>query len=87
MKLFLGALWRQVPVHIDKATTIPGQLGIVAKKSDGNNESWKAYMGVTLKSQTEKEDIDIIIQHGDSLTEEEARKWFPDIELKYRRRI
>ena len=85
MKLFLGALWRQVPVRLDENVTVPGQLGIVAKKSDGDkNETWKAYMGVTMSPKTEKEDIDIIIAHGDSLTEDEARKWFPDIELKYR---
>lgn len=86
MKLFLGALWRQVPVRINEDVTFPGQLGIVAKKSDGDkNETWKAYMAVTLKQKSEKEDIDTIIKHGDSLTEDEAVKWFPDIELKYRR--
>lgn len=85
MKKFLGALWKQVPVRIDEDVTVPGQLGIVAKKSDGDkNETWKAYMGVTMIPKTEKEDIDIIIAHGDYLTEDEARKWFPDIELKYR---
>lgn len=82
-KLFLGALWRQVPVRIDGTTTIPGQLGIVAKKSD-NSESWKAYIGVTMNPRTENEDIDIIIQNGSPLTEEEAIKWFPDIKFPYR---
>lgn len=83
MKNFLGSAWKQVPVKIDDNISIPGQLGIVAKKSDGD-ESWKAYMGVTLKQQTEIEDVITIIESGVPLPEEDARLWFPDIKLPYR---
>lgn len=84
MKLFLGAIWKEsVPVMADEHNTLTGQIGVVAKKSDGD-ESWKAYIGVTLNPQTEQKDIDTIIERGIPLTEDEARKWFPDIELKYR---
>lgn len=84
MKYFLGAIWKEsIPVIVDKDNTLQGQLGIVAKKSDGD-ESWKAYCGVTLNHQTKLEDIDTIVKRGVPLNEDEARKWFPDIELKYR---
>lgn len=83
IKLFLGALWRQVPVRLDKDVTVHGQLGMVAKKSDGS-ETWKAHIGVTMNPKTEQEDIDAIVLHGSPLPEEEALRWFPDIKLKYR---
>ena len=91
MKNFLGGIWKQAPVIQEDGEVISSLLiGIVAKKSDGD-ESWKAYVGLVggdnsrVAIETEKKDIQTIFDHGDPLTEEEARNWFPHIDLPYRK--
>jgi len=89
MKKFLGAIWKEVPLIYSDGSAVRVLFGIVAKQSDGD-ESWKAYCGAVDLSNPEKafekesNDIAIIMKHGEKLSEDEARKWFPEIKLKYR---
>lgn len=89
MKNFIAAIWKTIPVISSEGKMqIDSMLGIVAKKSDGD-ESWKAYIGIVGMDRfnadltKERKDIEKIMKHGAELTEIEARKWFPDIKLKY----
>ena len=85
MKNLLSAIWKEVPVLMDKSgTKSRGQLGIVAKQSDGD-PSWCAYCGVIMYNDSEKADIQTIMNLGDKLLEDQARAWFPDIKLPYRK--
>lgn len=90
MKNFLAALWKTIPsISAEGKIIMQLQLGIIAKKSDGD-ESWCAYMGsvdvekFSTDLSKERKDIEKIMKHGAKLLEAEARAWFPDIELKYR---
>ena len=47
--------------------------------------AWAAYIGAAPEAHTEDEALKFVTDYGQKLTETDARYFFPDIELPYRR--
>ena len=75
-------------IIIDAVFKIPSQsirsIGIVAVRDDLRENYWKAYIGI-VNSGNEEMDTQAVAQLGCQLTEKEARGFFPNIELTYRK--
>jgi hypothetical protein len=58
-------------------------IAVVAVITEGID--WSAYIGATPSTFKEHETIESVAKYGAKLIEEDARFYFPDIELPYRR--
>lgn len=82
MKNLLGNLWREVPMIGETGSRSDALLGVVAMKNEDG--SWTCRMGVVgPNNDSEQKDIETIKEHGTRITQEEAERWFPLIELPY----
>lgn len=68
-------------IILDRKYYHDGQVMIVAVK--GMEEDWAAYIGYA-KSKIEDTNQQTIAKHGNKLTKEQAKTFFPYIELRYR---
>lgn len=83
MENLLGNLWREVPMIGESAKITDAMLGAVAMKNDDG--TWTCFIGVVGSTNAdEQKDIETITEHGARLTEQEAQRWFPLIELPYK---
>lgn len=83
MKNHLANLWREVPMIGESERITATLLGAVAMQNEDG--TWTCFMGVVGPNNAdEQKDIETITKHGAKLTEEEAQRWFPLIELPYK---
>ena len=57
----------------------------ITKKPDGEGFDWAGYIGADPAAHSEEAALKTVASYGAKLSEEDARYFFPDIELPYRR--
>ena len=57
----------------------------ITKKPDGEGFDWAGYIGADPAAHSEEVALKTVASYGAKLSEKDARYFFPDIELPYRR--